>query len=376
MSTLFWICTATVFYAYAGYPILIFVLSRFARRRAAPAQSFPTVSLLIAAHNEQDVIEERIKNALATDYPVEKLQIVIASDGSTDETNEIVRRFEQVELLDHPHRRGKAATLNAAIPHLTGDIIVFSDANTNFETRAIQSLGRRFSDPTIAAVVGRLVLTDPATGRNADGLYWRYETFIKKCEARLGALLGANGAIYAIRRSHYVPIPEQTIVDDFVAPLLTKLTTGCRIIYEPDAIAHEESAPDLASEFRRRARIGAGDLQALQILWPLLHPRHGWTAFAFFSHKILRWFTPFLLIATLISSIVYPVALYCQLAFYATSLLPLPRALRLAQMFTRMNVALLIGFVRFCRGGQSATWRPTPRTAQILPTLAQIEKNA
>jgi cellulose synthase/poly-beta-1,6-N-acetylglucosamine synthase-like glycosyltransferase len=376
MSTLFWICTATVFYAYAGYPILIFVLSRFVRRRAAPAQSFPTVSLLIAAHNEQDVIEERIKNALATDYPVEKLQIVIASDGSTDETNEIVRRFEHVELLDHPHRRGKAATLNAAIPHLTGDLIVFSDANTNFESRAIQSLGRWFSDPTIATVVGRLVLTDPATGRNADGLYWRYETFIKKCEARLGALLGANGAIYAIRRSHYVPIPEQTIVDDFVAPLLIKLTTGCRIIYEPDAIAHEESAPDVASEFRRRARIGAGDLQALQILWPLLHPRHGWTAFAFFSHKILRWFTPFLLIATLISSIVYPVALYCQLAFYATSLLPLPRALRLAQMFTRMNLALLIGFVRFCTGGQSPTWRPTPRTAQILPTLAQIEKNA
>jgi len=129
-------------------------------------------------------------------------------------------------------------------------------------------------------------------------------------------------------------------------------------------------------KLRRRARIGAGDLQALQILWPLLHPRHGWTAFAFFSHKILRWFTPFFLIGALISSFVYPIALYCQLAFYATSLLPAPRLLRLPQMFTRMNLALLIGFYRFCIGGQSAVWHPTPRNAQILPALAQIEKNA
>src|SRR5262249_30950742 len=146
-------------------------------------------------------------------------------------------------------------------------------------------------------VCGRLVLTDPATGCNVDSYYWRYETFLKRCEGRLGALLGANGAIYAIRRELYTPIPGNTIVDDFVIPLRAKLRTGCRIVYDGDAVAREETPPNVGAEFHRRSRIGAGGFQSIGLLWRLLNPRSGWVAFTFFSHKILRWVCPFFLVA-------------------------------------------------------------------------------
>jgi cellulose synthase/poly-beta-1,6-N-acetylglucosamine synthase-like glycosyltransferase len=385
IASLFWLSLAAVVYAYAGYPLVIWAASRLfgrnlERAEIAAGADLPRVSLLIAAHNEEAVIDARIRNALASDYPTAKLNIVVACDGCSDGTAAIVRRYAHrgVRLIHDSQRRGKAATINAAMPQLGSEIVVLSDANTHVDPAAIRRLVRWFADPAVGAVCGRLVLTDGATGANADGVYWRYETFLKRCEGRLGALLGANGAIYAIRRDLFVPIPPATIIDDFVIPLLAKLRSDCAIVYDSTATAREETAPDVAAEFRRRARIGAGGFQAIGLLWQLSDPRRGWVALAFVSHKVLRWCGPFLMLGAALASALlcghalYRDALFVQAGFYCISLagaflppMQLPRLVRVAQLFTGMNAALLVGFWRWFNGAQGATWQPTARPVQL-----------
>ena len=200
-------CLASTFVVYFVYPVVVFILSRlFGRSPQCPEmeeRNLPTVSILIAAYNEEMDIEKRIFKILSLNYPREKLEIVIASDGSSDRTNEIVRRYAAhgIRLFDYPVNRGKTTVLNDSVPQLNGEIIVLSDANTHMATDAVRRLASWFCDRDVGVVCGRLVLTDPRSGRNVDGLYWKYETFLKKCESRLGALLGSNGAIYAIRKN-------------------------------------------------------------------------------------------------------------------------------------------------------------------------------
>jgi cellulose synthase/poly-beta-1,6-N-acetylglucosamine synthase-like glycosyltransferase len=380
LACLFWCCVGGVVYAYALYPVVIFLLSRVCGTHATPphqGKTWPQVDLLIAAHNEADVVESRIRNALALDYPQGRLRLTVASDGSDDGTVAVCRRFEpSIQVLEFPDRQGKTQTLNAALPHLTGDIVVLSDANTFMDKDALKNLLRWFQDPSVGVVCGRLVLTDPHTGKNVDGAYWKYETFLKQCESRLGALLGANGAIYAIRRSLLTPLPGNILVDDFVIPLAATLKSRCRLLYDKDAIAHEESAPDVSSEFRRRARIGAGGFQALGLLWPLLNPARGWIAFSFWSHKVLRWIGPLLLIGALAAAAalwefpLYRQLFQVQVAFYAAAALlavvpgttNATRLLRLCPMFVSMNLALLLGLWRCILGNQTGIWRTTPRS--------------
>lgn len=376
----FWVCIALIVYAYALYPIVVWALSKvFGQAPASDVRAdsdLPSVSLLIAAHNEETVIARRIENALALDYPPDRFEVVIASDGSSDATARIVSEFSdrRVRLLDSPIRRGKATVLNAAFRHVRGDIVVLSDANTFTDPEALRRIVRWFADPKVGSVCGRLVLTDPATGRNVDSLYWRYETFLKVCEARLGGLLGANGAIYAIRRSSFVGIWNDTIVDDFVIPLVTRLRNSCDIVYDSTAVAYEETPHDFSAEFRRRSRIGAGGFQSIVRLRALLAPRHGWIAFTFFSHKVLRWLCPFLLIGAFVTNLallhepIYRLTMAAQLLGYLFSLLGLAtgtraalKPLRLATMFTAMNAALLVGFWRWVSGGQQGVWQRTAR---------------
>jgi cellulose synthase/poly-beta-1,6-N-acetylglucosamine synthase-like glycosyltransferase len=375
---------ATVAYAYFGYPILIWLASRIfgreSRRPEGADTDLPSVTLLIAAYNEETEIAKRIENALEADYPADKYEIVVASDGSSDRTNEIARSYERfgVKLLAFPVRRGKATVLNDAIPAASGEIVMLSDANTFTHAAAAQRLAGWFCDPKVGVVCGRLVLTDSATGKNVDSLYWKYETFLKKCEGRLGALLGANGAIYAIRKSLFQGIPGNTIVDDFVIPLLAHKRSGCRIVYDKEAVAVEETPAKLKSEFHRRTRIGAGGFQSIGMLFGLLSPLQGWTSFTFASHKILRWLCPFALLAALVANAFlasqpeYFALLCSQLLFYGVSLvaarLPTqPRVLRyprVATMFTMMNAALLVGFFRWLRSSQSAAWKRTERVLE------------
>jgi cellulose synthase/poly-beta-1,6-N-acetylglucosamine synthase-like glycosyltransferase len=387
---------ALILYAYVGYPIVVWILARcFGRNETPPLlpddEIVPPVSLLIVAHNEEVEIEKRIQNALNLDYPVGKIEIVVASDGSTDRTNQIVNQFAKygVRLLAYPMRRGKSAVLNDAFGELKHDIVVLSDANTSFNRESVHHLASWFADPSIGVVCGRLVLTDADTGHNVDGLYWKYETFLKKCESKLGALLGSNGGIYAIRKSLFEGIPDNTIVDDFVIPLLARERTGCRIVYDRNAVACEETSESIGSEFHRRVRIGAGGFQSIGMLRSLLSPVHGWVSFTFWSHKILRWLCPFFMITALVLNLMlleYPLLrglLFAQVAFYIGSLLATrlparPRFLRvfkLGPMFTMMNVALLFGFFRWLRGSQKAAWKRTERTAvaDLLPVPQPVE---
>jgi cellulose synthase/poly-beta-1,6-N-acetylglucosamine synthase-like glycosyltransferase len=384
LQLVFWGSLLLVAYSYAGYPLLLWLLARRFGRRAAPADlaeaDLPSVSLLVAAYNEEAEIDKRVQTALMTDYPRHRFEVVIASDGSSDRTAEIVRRYagRGVRLLDYQQRRGKASVLNSAFPEVKGDVVLLSDANTATDPRAVRKLVRWFADPRVGVVCGRLILTDPATGRNVDSLYWKYETFLKKGEGRLGALLGANGGIYALRRELFAPIPAETIVDDLVIPLRARLRTGCRIVYETEAVAYEETPAAIGAEFHRRARIGAGGFQSIAWLWRLLDPRQGWTAFAFWSHKVLRWLGPFFLLALLGSHLglldlpAYRYGLGVHLGFYLVSVAAafaparprLLKPLRLTTMFTSMNAALLVGFWRWVRGTQKGTWKRTARLAE------------
>jgi cellulose synthase/poly-beta-1,6-N-acetylglucosamine synthase-like glycosyltransferase len=377
----FWGCAASILYTYVFYPLLLMALASRHKTIDPPegvdVESLPTVSVLIAAHNEEAVIRSRIENLLAVDYPSGKLELVIASDASSDRTASIVREYADrgVALFEFRSRIGKAAVLDAVIPALLGDVVVLSDANTMMNPAALRRLARWFIDPRVGSVCGKLVLTDPASGRNVDSMYWRYETLLKRCEARVGGLLGANGGIYAIRRSLFRGVPRDTIVDDFVIPLLARVRTGCRLIYDETAVAFEETPPELSSEFRRRARIGAGGFQSIAFLWPLLDPRRGTIAFTFFSHKVLRWLGPFFLLGLAIANlmlvdlgiygasfVVGTVALGAALAGrFWSNRSPAGKAMRLATMFATMNAALLVGFFRWALGRQMGTWERTAR---------------
>ena len=375
---------ALVVYAYVGYPASLLLLARvFGRLRKPPCvpdDELPSVSLVICALNEEKWIAQRVANALAQDYPTGRLKIVVASDGSTDRTARLVgalahKHPQRVALHEFTARTGKANVLNRLLPELDTQLIVLSDANTFFERSAVRNLARWFTHPGVLAVCGKLELTDPATGSNVDSLYWRFENLLKQQENRLGALLGANGAIYAIRRSQFVPIPPDTIIDDFVLPLGMKLRYGGDIIYDEQAVATEETPPQVRDEFKRRARIGAGGFQALVSLWPLLLPGSGWTSWAFVSHKLLRWIAPLLLVAALVANALlladpaFRALFALQVVFYAIALLGafmpgsglVPRCLRLATLFTSMNAALAVGFFRWLLGAQRGTWQRTAR---------------
>jgi cellulose synthase/poly-beta-1,6-N-acetylglucosamine synthase-like glycosyltransferase len=377
----FWGCAALIGYAYIVYPVLLVTLGWLRRALAAPRElndaDLPSVSVLVVAHNEESVIRERIDNLLALEYPKDKLELVIASDSSRDRTVDIVNEYSGrgIQLIAFTERTGKSAVLDAVIPRLKGSIAVLSDANTMMEPPAVRRLVRWFQNPKVGVVCGKLVLTDPVTGTNVDSLYWRFETLLKRSEGRLGALLGANGGIYAIRRSVFQGLSHDTIVDDFVIPLLARVRTSCAIIYDESAIACEETPPEIAVEFRRRARIGAGGFQSLAVLWPLLDPRNGWIALTFFSHKVLRWLCPFFLIGLVAANLVlvnkgfYGVSLLAGIVLAAVALLgqylsfgsSAGRALRLTTMFATMNAALLVGFFRWASGRQRAAWDRTAR---------------
>lgn len=377
----FWTCAAAVAYSYAGYAAAVWLASRLWGRRPEPPrcgdEALPSVTLVAAAYNEEDEIGGWVDHALASDYPAGRLEPLVVSDGSTDGTADVVaaRGRGAVRLVGRDVRRGKAAAVNAAFRAAGGEVVVLTDANTRVDPDAVRNLARWFLDPSVGTVCGRLVLTAPDGSRNSDGVYWRYETFLKRCESRLGALLGANGAVYAVRRSWYVPIPEGTIVDDFVIPLLVRLRHGGAAVYDDEAVAREPVAPDVGAEFHRRARIGAGGFQSLGLVWRCLDPRRGWLALAFASHKVLRWLGPFFLIGAFGASVARadrPFYLGCaaaQAAFYALAavapLLPsrpaVLRPVHVASMFTAMNAALLVGFFRWAFRTQSGAWRRTAR---------------
>jgi len=346
-----------------------------------PMTGLPFVSLIIAAYQEESVILQRIQNALQMNYPADKIEILIGCDGNEDATGQLVSTVQdsRVRLLQFEKRRGKPSVLNDCVAAARGEVIAFSDANTFWNRDALLHLVSHFRHPRTGGVCGQLFIVDPVTGDNVDGLYWKYENFLKRCEGRLGALLGFNGAIYAIRKQLWQPIPPQTIVDDFLVGMRIH-QQGQRIVFDAAAIAHEESAPSMAAEFHRRARIGAGGFQSLCWLLPLLSPHYGSVAFAFWSHKVLRWLCPMLMLVALgtnlalISQPLYAALFGCQTLFYLGAVMGhysggqgvSAKVLRLFSLFVSMNAALAVGFYRWAGRTQSGAWKRTARTQELI----------
>jgi len=365
---LFWISAGFCVYVYIGYPIVLWGLQAIFRSRPVKAPAEPSVSLLVAAYNEAGVIAEKIRNSLALDYPAEKLEIVVASDGSKDATAEIVRALAaesrgQVRLLAFEKNRGKMQVLNDALPQLRGEIVAFSDASSMVATGSLRILMQSFSDERIGAASGvyRLLKKDQAQLGSQEDLYWKYETFLKVLEAKLGAFTGAHGSLYAIRRELY-PFPSaDTINDDFTIPMRI-LERGHRVAYEPAAVAYEEAQE--MEGFSRRVRITAGNVEQLREIKSLLWPPRPFVLFCLLSHKTGRLLVPVFMIVALMANLAlrgqfpYNWLLAGQALFYALALLGSvvnlkPKVLRLPYYFCMINSALFAWVYQAVRHGRA-----------------------
>jgi cellulose synthase/poly-beta-1,6-N-acetylglucosamine synthase-like glycosyltransferase len=387
----FWCAALLLLHTYFFYPLFLFAMEgvaqvfhnlRFMRKGTERARELqpgpaPKVSLVVAAYNEASCIRQKLENSLALRYPADRFEVLIGSDGSTDGTDELVSQCTdgRVRLSAAP-RAGKTTVLNRCIPMARGDIIVLSDANTMIEPEAIQALVRHFEDPDVGAVCGKLRLYNPTKKDYEESAYWSYESLIKFYEGKRGAVVGANGGLYAIRRGLFTQLPPSTIVDDFVIPLRI-LEKGYKVVYEAEAVAHEETTEDYGKEFGRRARIAAGNFQSLKMVPGLLLPTAGFPAFAFWSHKLLRWCAPALMAVALVAnvflldSLFYRFTLFSQTLFYALAYLGKQGVLKgtgrriasMAYYFVTMNLAIVVGFWRFLRNAQKAAWDRTARAS-------------
>lgn len=379
----FWISCGVVIYTYVLYPIILFIMYASAQlrrdvvyllgrrdRRAArlPEENLPSVTLVMAAYNEELHLADKLANIGALDYPREKFEVICVSDGSTDRTNEILQSAaaKDIRRIFLEKRGGKPGALNCAVAAARHNIIVFSDASTLFEPDAVRKLVRHFSDSRVGAVCGSVKFRSSKESEQTEGIYWRFESILRLMEARLGATLTASGAIYALRREAYQPLAADAVLDDFVVPMNSR-RLGYGIQYDPEAIALEFAAETIAGEFKRRVRLATGSFTVLaDFLRIRLNPM---TVFAFFSHKICRWFVPFFLVALLSSNLLlfrggYQLFLLMQVLFYLWAALGfvfhdrmerVPYAL-LGYFLFAMNFAFLVGFFRFVAGSRDVRW--------------------
>ena len=381
---LFVACCFIVLYNYAGYALIASLYNRLRSRSPLPPLTddrLPGISFIVAAYNEEDCIAAKIANSLELDYPRQKIEFLFISDGSNDHTESIVLAHPGIRSLHQPQRAGKSAALNRAVGEATKDILVFSDANTVLNREALRRIAQHYQDPNIGGVAGEKKVL-PAAGSDevgqAEGLYWKYESHLKKIDAAFYSVVGAAGELFSFRRSLFEPIPSNVILDDFVSSL--KVTQrGFRIAYEPDAYAMELPSLSLGDERKRKVRIAAGGFQAIGMLKGLLafwrHPR---LSFLYISHRVLRWaVSPACLIGAFISNgvlalghagPVFTILFIAQCCVYAAAALAAiqpafrrSKPVKLAYYFIFMNACAVLGFFRYLKGNQSAAWEKARR---------------
>lgn len=378
-----WLCIGMLLYTYLGYPVLMYVLAKLRQRRSQRApgqiapntnhQDWPFVTFLIPAYNEQNVIRQKVENTLNLDYPKERLRITVVSDGSTDQTNDMLASYSENEIhfIARPKRRGKTTVLNKVIPKLEGEIIVLSDASGLLQPDALKKLVRHFKDPNVGCVSGvySFETEDESLRSMTERIYWQYETFLKKYESQVHSVIGAHGALYGFRRHLFEPLDKKAINDDFILPMQI-IRQGYRVLYEPDAIVIERESTNLNGEFQRRIRINVGNFQMIYVLHSLLNPKRGRVALQFISHKVLRTMSPIFILLLplacwLAEAPIYRLMLNLQAAFYLVGFLGYLqeflglriRYLYMPFYFLMGNVAAVFGFVRFILKKQSILWK-------------------
>ena len=376
IEIVFWVFVSLILYTYLGYPLVVLLLSRLFPRPIRKDDFSPSVSIIIAAYNEQRDLRAKLDNMLSLDYPKDKLEIVVASDCSTDDTDEIVRSYADQGVILHRQeiRQGKTRAQQQAVKISTGEILVFSDATTIFEQDALKKIVRSFADPEIGCVAGQLDYVDRTSTAVGKGCrsYWGYEKFLKKCESQLGSLIGVSGCLYAVRRICQARLANQ-MIDDFVIATEIHLQ-GLRTVYEPEAISTEDTNNKGQDELRMRVRVISQTLRALNRYREVFSlTKHGMFAFQMFSHKVLRYVVSVFLLGTLISNwfLIEKLAFYqylflAQVLFYfstavgwsAERLKVKIGPLAIPYYFLLVNVASVAGFFRFIGGGTQVVWEP------------------
>ncbi|NOT28704.1 MAG: glycosyltransferase family 2 protein [Acidobacteria bacterium] len=383
-TVVFWGSTAALGYVYIGYPAVLALLRAVIRKPIVKAATEPRVCLLIAANDEEAVIDAKLRNSLAVDYPHERFEIVVASDGSIDDTNAMVKRFApRVRLLELSPRRGKIAAINEAMRSITAEIVIFSDANTFLDPQAVRELVQNFADPRVGAASGDVSLVgDRAALARSEDLYYLYERWVQQAESEIGSMIGADGALYAIRRELFVPPGNDTILDDMAIPMAV-VRAGRRVVFEPTARGYEQGSETAAEEFARKSRVVAGAIQFLARRDSWIGMRSVQAIFSLVSHKGLRWLSPAFLTGAFVASLlladvapVYAAAATAQGLVFGLGLFGCWRPLRrlgiiaLAHYFCLVQLAACVGFVRGVSGAQSVLWQRFQRATDPEPMVA------
>ncbi|HVI47684.1 MAG TPA: glycosyltransferase family 2 protein [Chitinophaga sp.] len=387
---IFWLSIFIVCYSYAGYGVLLYFIVRMkrllqGRNRQAQREFLPEVTFLVAAYNEEDFIAKKISNTLALSYPSDKIKIIFVTDGSTDNTHHIIQQYPAIQLLHEPARRGKMAAVNRAMQQVRTPFVVVTDANTLLNKDAVLLLMQHFADDKVGAVAGEKKVMAGEGGAEAqgEGMYWKYESALKKWDAELYSVMGAAGELIAIRTALYEAQPEDTILDDFMISFKINMK-GYTVMYEPAAYAMESASASLAEEYKRKVRISAGGYQSMGRLLPLLNPfNYPEITWQYISHRVLRWtLAPLCLLLAVISNIViiiidgrstYVTTGILQLCFYLAALTGYVLARRQTKAkyfyvpfyFVFMNVAVYAGCIRFFRKKQSAVWERAQRSTAL-----------
>lgn len=392
VEIIFWLSIFILFYSYVGYALLTYVFIK-TNKPLTPVYSNifqPSVTLLVAAYNEAEFIEDKIANTLQLDYPKEKLQFLFITDGSTDGTENIIKKQGQITILHNPERKGKTAALNRAVPFATGDIIVMCDANTILNKDCIKQLVKHYTDEKVGGVSGEKKVLSENGLTKQEGLYWKYESALKKLDAKYYTVVGAAGELFSFRKELWSDVEEDSLLDDFMISMRI-VQKGYRILYEPDAFAIETASASVKDEAKRKVRISAGGFQSMGRLMPMLNIfKYGKASFLYISHRVLRWaLCPFCLMLVLLSNIVlaayssqivYTIMLIAQAAVYTFAIInwllsyvkvkiPFVQPI---QYFVFMNICVIRGFFRYVNGKQAVTWERAKRQTIQNKTLNTI----
>ncbi|HAS39972.1 MAG TPA: glycosyl transferase [Microscillaceae bacterium] len=388
MIILFWLSVGLLLYTYLGYGAVMAMLVKLKTRlRGKTAvklmEDFPSVSLVIPAYNEENYIREKIINSLGLHYPAKKLDIIVVTDGSNDLTPDIVRQYPEVRLLHKASRKGKIHAMHRTMKCIHSDIVVFSDANTTLNPGALLHLVKHYQDPKVGAVAGekriKLKAEESANGAG-EGIYWRYESWLKRMDSAFHSVVGAAGELFSLRTNLYEEVPNNAILDDFMLSMRVA-QKGYLVKYEPEAQAWETPSSSVKEEFKRKIRICAGGIQSILWLLPLLNIfRYGWLSFQYVSHRVLRWtLAPLALVLAFVangwlaftSSPLFALLWGLQISFYVLALggwRVRNRSFKIKGLFVPyyfvvMNLSVFLGLWRYLKGQQSVVWEKAQRRA-------------